>query len=365
MYTSGSTGRPNAVGVTQAGLVNYLTWASDAYRAGSGRSLVHSSIGFDLTVTSLWAPLVSGGCSVLVPDSEGVFGLAARLRAEQPVNLVKLTPSHLRILNQMLKSAHWREKIGTLVIGGEALGYELLAQLRQASPATRIVNEYGPTETVVGSCAYFVGEDDPDHGPVPIGRPIANTTILLLDEQFRPVPDSDVGELVIRGVAVARGYLNNAEATVRRFRELSISSNPRCYCTGDLARRSPSGELEYLGRRDNQLKINGVRIEPGEVEAALVAFPGITAAAVVAHVQADPRQALPEDVRLAAYVVADSPQAISRAALDDHLRARLPAALVPAWIGFLRELPMTPNGKLDRAQLPSPGPAWSDRSQAT
>ena len=349
LYTSGSTGRPKGVAVTHRGLTNYLLWAADAYGAGAFGSdergaPVHSPVSFDLTVTSLFVPLLAGRCVVLIPEEAGIGGLAAAL-AEGGFGLAKLTPAHLELLQQMLPPAQVPGSASVLVIGGEPLTGESLAFWRSHAPDLRLMNEYGPTETVVGCCVYAVPVPAVPVGPVPIGRPIANTWIQILDSRLAPVPAGVTGELCIGGAGVCRGYLHRPALTAERL--VPAPSGPageRLYRTGDLARHLPDGSIEFLGRRDQQVKIRGFRIELGEVEAVLAAAPGVREAVVMA------REDTPGDRRLVAYVRGDA----APGDLRRWLRERLPDYMVPAVFVPLAALPLTANGKVDRQALPAP-----------
>jgi acyl-coenzyme A synthetase/AMP-(fatty) acid ligase len=238
------------------------------------------------------------------------------------------------------------------VIGGENLPAETLRFWRQAAPAMRLINEYGPTETVVGCSFHEVTPADPGVGPVPIGRPIANTEVYILDNDQRPVPQGVTGELCVGGAGVARGYLNRAALTAERFIDDPFSRRPdaRLYRTGDLARRRKDGVLEFLGRVDSQVKIRGYRIEPGEIEAALADHPAVQTSAVIV------REDVPGDRYLAAYVVLRAGTPIGPAGFLEYLRTRLPEFMRPRYVCMLDTLPLTHNGKIDREALPAPEP---------
>ena len=367
IYTSGSSGRPKGVMVHHRGLVNYLVWCQSAYRiaAGSGTP-VHSSVGFDLTVTSLFAPLLAGRAVVCLPEQDGVSALAETLGRGEPYSLVKLTPSHLRLLDPpLLHAADPADAggVGVLIVGGEALFAEDVALWRSRAPGTRIVNEYGPTETVVGCAVHEMPATTGSRGPVPIGRPIANARLYLLGRDLEPCPLGGCGEIYIGGHGVARGYLGRPELTAERFVPDPFAppgggTGSRLYRTGDLARRLPGGELLYLGRIDEQVKIRGFRIELGEIEAALGQHPAVREAAVLVGEDRFGR------ARLVAYVapVGEAPPA---ADLRGFLAQRLPAPMVPAAFMAVQELPLTANGKVDRRALASLKGALLDASKTS
>lgn len=353
MYTSGSTGQPKGAMIVHSGLVNYLCWAVATYGVtAESRVPVHSPISFDLTVTSLYPPLLAGGCVELLPEDAGAQNLLAALQQPGERSLVKITPAHLDLLSRQVEPAAMAAMSKVFVIGGEALSADQLLSWRQNAPATRLINEYGPTETVVGCCIHEVQPDDPLHGAVPIGRPIANTRLYVLDEAMQPLPPGQVGELYIGGVGVARGYLNRPELTQEKFLPdpFSDESDARLYRSGDLARYRTDGVLEYVGRADHQVKINGYRIEPGEVEACLGAHPAVHACSVMA------REDEAGNRHLVAWVVPQAPQSPTGEALRDFMKAHLPAFMLPSRFVFLDALPLTRNGKVDRAALPAPSP---------
>lgn len=360
IYTSGSTGKPKGTLIMHRGLVNYLSWCTRAYEvAGGNGSPVHSSIGFDATITSIFPALLTGRPLVLVPEEQEIERLCGVLRTHRDLSLVKITPAHLDGLSHLLSPDEIDGRTRAIVLGGEALNYHHLSQWRTHAAGTRLINEYGPTETVVGCCVYEVSAEDGMTGVVPIGRPIANTQLYLLDDNLQPVPIGVAGELFIGGAGVARGYLNQPELTAEKFITNPFSDDPesRLYRTGDLARYLPDGNIEYLGRLDHQVKVRGFRIELGEIEAVLGAHPSVSEVTVIARDDGAGRD------RLVAYVVPDAGVAIDADALRRDLVAKLPGYMVPSAFVALEALPLTVNGKVDRHSLPAPEETFGSPDQ--
>jgi amino acid adenylation domain-containing protein/non-ribosomal peptide synthase protein (TIGR01720 family) len=374
IYTSGSTGTPKGTLLTHQGLANYLNWCCQHYTVAEGTGApVQSAIGFDATITSLYAPLLVGRPVYLLPEADEILALRDAIQTQPNLSLVKLTPAHLEALSYLLPQAANPHAPNAFIIGGEALTENHLAFWRTYAPTARLINEYGPTETVVGCCIYEATL--PDSMAVPIGRPIANTQLYVLDRHLQPVPIGVPGELYIGGAGVARGYLNRPDLTAERFIPHPKSLSPgrgtlngtlntelmlpspngrgaggegRLYKTGDRVRWRPDGTLDYLGRLDQQVKIRGFRVELGEVEAVLSQHSAI--AQVVVTCQSD-RQERPA---LVAYLVPQTQPAPTIAELRAFLNAKLPDYMHPAhWI-WLEQLPLTPNGKVDRTALPAP-----------
>ncbi|SDI36629.1 amino acid adenylation domain-containing protein [Actinokineospora alba] len=333
IYTSGSTGRPKGVVVGHHALAVYLDRARRVYPAAQDRVLLHSPISFDLTVTALYVPLVTGG-RVHLADLDGAE------TGPRPTFL-KATPSHLALLDVLPDEV---SPTGELMLGGEALLGEHLAPWRRRNPEAVVLNVYGPTETCVNCTEYRLdaGADLPD-GAVPIGVPHDYVRAYVLDARLAPVPANVPGELYIAGPGLARGYLNRPGATAERFLPNPFGPpGTRMYRTGDLVHRRPDGNLVFRGRTDDQVKVRGHRVALGEVEAAIGAHPGVARAAVIV------REDQPGDRRLVAYVVGDL------AGLDSHLARTLPPYMRPGAVVGLAELPLTPHGKLDRRALPAP-----------
>ncbi|HEX6910816.1 MAG TPA: thioesterase domain-containing protein, partial [Longimicrobium sp.] len=304
-----------------------------------------SSMAVDLTLTNL-LPLFAGRPVRMLPEENAVEALAETLRARPGFGLVKITPVHLSLLTPLLSGAEARAAAHTLVIGADFLSAEPTRFWQENAPNVRLMNEYGPTETVVGCSAYTLPNGLHRAGPVPVGGPIQNLAFHVLDGHLHPAPISLPGELYIGGAGVARGYLGRPALTAEKFvPDPFAAPGARMYRTGDRARWLPSGELMILGRTDHQVKVRGYRVELGEIEGVLRGLPGVRDCLVAA------REDRPGDRRLVAYVVADraDPQA-----LRDALRERLPEYMVPAAFVRLDAFPQTPTGKLDRAALPAP-----------
>ncbi|WP_405775440.1 non-ribosomal peptide synthase/polyketide synthase [Streptomyces sp. NBC_00859] len=345
IYTSGSTGRPKGVVVEHRSVVDYVSWAVEMYPGVRGSALLHSPVSFDLTVTVLFAPLVSGGC-VVVADLEEDPAVEEVLAAV-PLSFAKVTPSHVALL-EALPGVF--SPSGDLVVGGEQLTGEQLERWRRAHPTATVVNEYGPTEATVGCVAYQLVPGQPAlAGPVPIGRPSWNTRVYVLDGGLSPVPVGVVGELYVAGAGLARGYLNRPGLTAERFVADPFGTpGSRMYRTGDLVRWNASGEIDYLGRIDDQVKVRGFRIELGEVESVLATHPDVAQVAVVV------REDRPGDKRLVGYVVPAAGAVVDPQALRGHAAKAVPDYMVPSAVMVLDALPLTANGKLDRRALPAP-----------
>ncbi|MCW7947526.1 hypothetical protein AAW14_37915, partial [Streptomyces hygroscopicus] len=354
IYTSGSTGRPKGVAVAHGGLANYVLWAADAYgmtRPGVGGVPLHSSLAFDLTVTSVVVPLVCGA-AVVVDEGGGVEGLVSLVRSSGGgFGLAKVVPAHLPLLGESLSGAEAAAAASTWVVGGEALSGSVVGSWLERAGGSVVVNEYGPTEATVGCSVFEVRAGDEVGAVVPVGRPVANMRLYVLDGRLCPVAPGVAGELYIAGVQVARGYVRRAGLTGERFVANPFEPAARMYRSGDVVRWRGDGQLEFLGRVDEQVKVRGFRIEPGEVEGVIAGLPQVERVAVVA------REDVPGDVRLVAYVVAQDPDE-DLGGLPGQVRAfvagRLPEYMVPSAVVVLDALPLTGNGKLDRKALPVP-----------
>jgi amino acid adenylation domain-containing protein len=343
IYTSGSSGVPKGVEVPHRALVNLLESVRRRPGLDSGDVLVSvTTLSFDIAGLELFLPLVCGARLVVAPAATVRDPRAlARLLEESGATAMQATPTTWRLLVR----SGWEGRPGLRALcGGEALPPELAEALLDRG--LELWNMYGPTETTIWSSAARVRRD----GPVTIGGPLANTTLHVLDEDLRTLPEGAEGELYIGGHGVARGYRNRPELTAERFVPDVFSREPsaRLYRTGDLVKRRRDGELEYLGRLDQQLKVRGVRIEAGEVESNLLRHPGVAHAVAVARADEE------GDAELVAYAVPSGMAVVSPAGLRRFLRGTLPEPLVPSAVVLLPELPTTPNGKVDRGALPPP-----------
>ncbi len=346
IYTSGSTGTPKGVAIEQRSAVALVAWAASAYSAAElDGVLAATSIGFDLSVFEIFVPLCLGG-RVIVAESALAL---PKLPEAAEVRLVNTVPS---VLAELLREGGVPPGVATINLAGEALRRELaraLAADTAGTAARRLVNLYGPSEATTYSTWAEVELAGPDDGEPSIGRPIGNTQAHVLDRALRPLPVGVPGELCLGGAGLARGYLGRPELTAERFVPSPFAgcgeaAGARLYRTGDLARRRPDGDLQFLGRADDQVKIRGVRVEPGEVEAALLACPEVAAAAVAA------RRGPDGEPFLAAYVVPRGGR-LAASRLREALRRRLPEVMVPAAFVPLSELPLGPTGKVDRRAL--------------
>jgi len=341
IYTSGSTGAPKGVLVEHKGLTNYIWWASQTYVTDRKTTFsLYSSIAFDLTITSIFTPLITGN-TMIIYNSSYNKALIADVVLDPRVDLVKLTPAHLQLIQDM--NIMNRSNVRTFIVGGDNLSASLAANItRQSKHEVTIFNEYGPTETVVGCMihAYDPQVDQTEY--VPIGKPIQNTSIYVLDQSLQYVPVGVQGELLVGGDGVTRGYLNQPELTSKKYVEHPDHPGERLYRTGDLCRLREDGQMEYLGRMDDQVKIRGYRIELGEVRAALLKIEGIRDVAVSVKTDQQSRQ-------LCAHYVSDAH--VTRRIIRDNLVSLLPEYMVPTHLIKVSSIPLTINGKIDYLAL--------------
>lgn len=345
VYTSGTTGHPKGVVVEHRSLVNYVTWAAKKYEVGPHSIFpLCTPISFDLTLTALFVPLVAGGSVRIHEAGNAALSMTQALSDEQ-ITAIKLTPSHLDLLS--VANIPAASRLRTFVIGGEDLKSAIARRIEEHfSSDARIFNEYGPTEATVGCMAHQFDRRRDCYTSVPIGEAIDNVDVYILDEHQRPVPDGTAGELYISGAAVARGYLNHAAATAHAFLPDPFNLGQRMYRTGDLAWRRPNGVIEFLGRIDDQLKIHGHRIELREIEACILAHPGVSKAAVVVVKDGGGRHK-----QLCAYFVAR--RELGDEDLRSFLKRRLPDYMLPTRFVQTPDLHFNENGKLDRQRLPT------------
>jgi len=347
MYTSGSTGTPKGVLVGHRAVVR-LVRDTDYCHFGPEEVFLHlAPLAFDASTFEIWGPLLNGGrLAVLPPAPPTPDEIAAAIR-RYGVTTLWLTAGlfHLVVDHCALALAPLRQ----LVAGGDVLSPAHVGRALEAMRDGVLINGYGPTESTTFACCYRMKKGYRPEGAIPIGRPIANTTVHVLDERLQPAPADVPGELYIGGAGLAHGYLNNAELTREKFVPDLFSADPaaRLYRTGDRVRRRADGNIEFLGRFDDQAKILGHRIEPGEIEAALRQHSEVRQTVVIAQTQPSGEK------RLVAYVVASS-GAFSADELKRHLADRLPPYMVPAQFVRIDRLPLTPNGKVDRSALPAP-----------
>lgn len=344
IYTSGSTGNPKGSMITHKGLTNYITWANKVYVKNETCNFpLFSSLSFDLTVTSVFTPLISGNKIVIFSGNNITLNLN-NIFSDKSIQIVKLTPSHLNIMKGQIKNS---SSIKRLIVGGEDFKTELAKSIYMSFDGNiEIYNEYGPTETTVGCMIYKYNYNSDKNTSVPIGMPADNMRIYILDRHLNPVPIGIPGEIYIGGDGVAKGYLNKPDITSKVFLDDPFMKGERIYKTGDLARWFPKGDIEYLGRIDHQVKIRGYRIELGEIENCLLQHQSIKEATVIA------REDKNHKAFLCAYIVVK--EEVTVADLRRRLLKVLPHFMVPTNYVILKELPLTSNGKINKNELPYP-----------
>ncbi|KAF1677376.1 hybrid non-ribosomal peptide synthetase/type I polyketide synthase [Bacillus sp. SKDU12] len=345
IYTSGSTGNPKGVLIEHQGLSHYIWWAKQVYvRDEKTNFPLYSSISFDLTVTSVFTPLVTGN-TIIVYDGEDKSAVLSEIMQDSRIDIIKLTPAHLHVIKEM--NIADGTTVRKMIVGGENLSAWLAKSVsEQFKGRLDIFNEYGPTETVVGCMIYHFDAKRDKREFVPIGTPAANTDIYVADPSRNLVPFGVIGEMYISGPGVARGYWNRPDLTAEKFIENPYILGAKMYKSGDLAKRLKDGNLVYVGRIDEQVKIRGHRIELGEIEAAMHNTEAVQKAAVTVKEEADGLK------QLCAYYVSDKP--IAAAQLRAQLTAELPGYMVPSYFVRLEHMPLTSNGKINRKALPEP-----------
>jgi amino acid adenylation domain-containing protein len=351
MYTSGSTGRPKAVVVEHRNITNLVTEPNFVDLRPDDRILQLAPVAFDAATFEIWGALLNGLTLVLAPPGQVQAEELGDLLRTRGVTVLWLTAAlfHRQIDTDPTALAGLR----TVLAGGDVLSVPHIRRLREAAPQLRIVNGYGPTETTTFACCHAIPRDEELGATVPIGRPLQNVTVRIVDAAGRPVPHGEAGELWIGGGGVSRGYWRRPELTAEKFVAAQGPEGIRYYRSGDRARQRPDGVIEFLGRLDDQFKLRGFRIEPGEIENVLTEHPQVRTAAVGI------RESHLGDRRLVAWVV-PSGEALDKRALREHLRERVPEHMIPAGFVSLATLPITANGKTDRKALPEPD--WRSKS---
>jgi amino acid adenylation domain-containing protein len=349
IYTSGSTGQPKGVLNTHRGICNRLWWMQQVYQlTEADRILQKTPYSFDVSVWELFWPLLTGTQVILArPRGHQDPGYLVGLIIEQQITVVHFVPPMLRIFLEEPNVEQCRS-LRQVICSGEALAYDLQRRFFSLLSSS-LDNLYGPTEAAV-DVTYWRCRREDERSLVPIGRPVANTQVYILDPYLRPVPIGVAGELHIGGVQVGRGYFRQPELTAAKFIADPFSADPqaRLYKTGDLARYLPDGNIEFLGRLDYQVKLRGFRIEPDEISAVLMQHPAIQDTVVVL------REDQPGDKRLVAYLVPAQSQLPTLSELHGFVQSKLPDYMVPSAFVFLDKLPLTPNGKVERRALPPP-----------
>ena len=359
IYTSGSTGQPKGVMVEHRGLSNTIKWLSDTLEiTATDSTLLKTPITFDAAGREIFPTLLAGArLRIAAPDGHRDCRYIAEQLRDDGISILHSVPSFLRLL---VEEPAFVEAVAlrAVMCGGEALSPEIAAKFGRCSEA-KLYNVYGPTETTIDSTYWLCDRGDPD-STVPIGRPIPNARIYILDATLRPVPIGVAGEVHIGGLSLARGYLHRADLTAEKFipNPFSAGSGKRLYKTGDLARFLPDGNIEYLGRTDYQVKIRGFRIELGEIERALAQHRSVRQAIVTVHESAS------EERRLVSYVIAQPACSSAASDLRNFLREKLPEYMVPAAFVLLDRFPLMPNGKVDRRALPAPSQARTELDNA-
>ena len=352
LFTSGSTGHPKGVAIEHRSLLNYVDGILARLDLPSGINFAtFSTFAADLGNTAIFPALCTGGCLYVVSQERASDPDAlAEYFHHHSIDCLKIVPSHLATLLAAsgMQSILPRRQ---LILGGEAASWTLIAQIQQQANC-QIINHYGPTETTVGVLTYPVNSQRVSSvsQTVPLGRPLANAQVYVLDQKLRPVPVGVPGELYISGVGLARGYLNQPELTAERFinNPFTNESSPKLYKTGDRARYLLDGNIEFLGRTDNQVKIRGFRIELGEIEAILNQHPGVQQAVVLASENESSYR------RLIGYIVPTPQHTPNASELRSFSLSKLPEYMAPTAFILLKTLPLTPNGKIDRRALPAP-----------
>src|SRR5262249_4977114 len=342
IYTSGSTGRPKGVAIQHSSAIAFISWAMDQYDASQlSGMLASTSICFDLSIYELFVTLSSGGKIILARDALEL----AEMDQSADVRAINTVPS---AMNELVRMGAIPAGVTTVNLAGEALSRSLVEKIF-AQGVSEVYNLYGPSEDTTYSTCTSLSRGQA--GPVPIGRPSSNTQVYIVNREMEPVPIGVAGEIYIGGEGLARGYLNRADMTAERFVPDSLGRREggRLYRTGDVGRYRLDGEIEYLGRSDHQVKVRGFRIELGEIEAALVKHGDVGQAVVVVKEDSEGLK------QIVSYIVPKQGRQVNPTELNSSLRERLPEYMLPAIYQAIDEIPLTANGKLDRARLPEVG----------
>ncbi|WP_332277779.1 amino acid adenylation domain-containing protein, partial [Bacillus velezensis] len=342
IYTSGTTGNPKGVMIEHKSLVNYIHYCKGRYlEEGKGDFPLYTSISFDLTVTSIYVPLLSGN-KVCVYNNDDQFSFDHIV--EDSIDIMKLTPAHLSVISGLQLN---NVRISRFIVGGEELSYQLADDIhRKFNGNVEIINEYGPTEATVGCIVYSYRERNKKEKSLPIGTPIQNSRVYILDEDLNLVPKGVPGDLWIAGDGLARGYLNKPEMTSEKFVAAPFNPAERMYKTGDIARWKLDGSIEFFGRKDNQVKVRGFRIELGEIENCLLSHQAVKEAVVLA------RENEEQEKYLSAYITGRGQ--LNTSEIREYLKETVPYYMIPTYIMQLESMPLTTNGKIERNMLPEP-----------
>ncbi|MGE5431304.1 MAG: amino acid adenylation domain-containing protein, partial [Syntrophomonadaceae bacterium] len=353
IYTSGSTGRPKGTMITHRNLMNYLSWCLGQYPFNEDTgSIIHLSVSFDAAVTSIYPALLSANPVKIISDDKDIYRLGKELSESRRIGTLKITPAHMDVLTEQLRNLEpdmngsASLSLKAFVVGGENLTRKQISFYQDNYPGTLIYNEYGPTEATVG-CVVYEASGLKAEGSVPIGRAIPGVYVYILDENMNLAAENTPGELYIGGLGLSRGYLRKPDLTAERFIPDPFSSLPgmRLYRTGDKVKLLKDGNIEFMGRLDEQVKLHGYRIEPGEIEAVLKLHPGIKEALVLKH---------NAEEKLAAYLVPRNEHTPDIKEIREFLEKKVPAYMVPAIFMSIEKFPLTVNGKIDRKKLPVP-----------
>ncbi len=341
IYTSGSTGLPKGVVIAHASLFNYLSWGKSTYLDSNNLANndfgLYTSLSFDLTITSLFLPIISGGTLHVYNQENTVAILKSYL--ESQISCIKLTPAHISLLNEIdLENS----PVQIAIVGGDALQQQHINTLKKLNPSIKIYNEYGPTEATVGCMIYDASNAD----QILIGKPIANTEIYILNNYNKLLPIGISGEIYIGGKGLAKGYLNQVNLTNQKFIDHPFITNKKLYKTGDIGKWLPDGNMVYLGREDNQVKIRGYRVEIGEIEKHLLDEENIKDAVVVVNTTEQGEKEL-----IAYLVLENKDQTILE--IRNYLAGKIPAYMMPNYMVSIKSMPLTVNGKIDKDSLPS------------